>query len=165
MRFLGLGEFGLFAAEPAFGSSDLHAFTGSCADEVGFKFSDHGQDIEQEPTDGIGGVVDIPADAELDFPFGEVLDDVPRVRQGSGEPVELGDDESVPRPACSKGFPESWSFPVGAGQTVVNVDPVFGHVECGEPVALGGEVLLIGRHARVPDHMSSHGADCSGCVT
>ena len=68
MGFLALAEFGLFAAEPAFGFGDLHAFAGAGADEVGFEFGDHGQDVEEEPADGVGRVVDGSADAELHVP-------------------------------------------------------------------------------------------------
>lgn len=41
--FPGFAEFGLFAAESAFGFDDLHAFTGSRADEVGFDYVDKSQ--------------------------------------------------------------------------------------------------------------------------
>jgi hypothetical protein len=113
--FLAFAEFGLFAAEPAFGFGDLHAFAGSGADEVGFEFGDHGQDVEEEPADGVGGVVDGAADAEFYFAFGEVLDDVPRVRQGTGEPVELRDDEGFAGPDGGKGLPQTRPLPVPAG--------------------------------------------------
>jgi hypothetical protein len=142
--FLAFGEFGLFAAEPAFGFGDLHAFAG--ADEVGFEFGDHGQDVEEQPADGVGGVMDGSADAELHVPFGEVFDDVPGVGQGPGEPVEFGDDEGVAVPDGGEGFPQSRSFPVPAGQAVVDVDQVFGDAEGGEAVPLGGQVLLVGRY-------------------
>jgi hypothetical protein len=86
----------LFTAESAFGFRDLHAFACPGADEVGFEFGDHGQDIEEESSDGVGGVMDGPADAELCVPFDEVFDDVQRIGQGPGEPVEFGDDEGMP---------------------------------------------------------------------
>lgn len=165
MRFLGLGEFGLFAAEPAFGFGDLHAFAGAGPNEVGLEFGDHGQDVEEEPADGVGGVVDVPADAELDLPFSEVFDDVPGIRQRSGEPVEFGDDEGVAGSAGGEGFAESWSFAVGAGESVVDVDPVFGHIQRREAVALGGEVLFVGGYACVSDDVSGHGVHCSGWAT
>lgn len=107
MGFLAFAEFGLFAAEPAFGFVDLHAFAGAGADEVGCEFGDHGQDVEEESADGVGGVVDGSADAELHVPIGEVFDDVPRIRQGAGEPGEFGDDEGVAGPDGGEGFAES----------------------------------------------------------
>lgn len=42
MGFLGLGEFGLFAAKPALGLSDLHSLSGTGADEIRCEFGDHG---------------------------------------------------------------------------------------------------------------------------
>lgn len=69
----------MLAAELALGLGDLHAFAGSGADEVGFEFGDHREHVEEEFTDGAGGVVDGSAEAELDVAFGEVLDDVPCV--------------------------------------------------------------------------------------
>jgi hypothetical protein len=89
VRFLAFAAFGLFAAEPAFGLGDLHAFAGAGTDEVGFEFGDHGQDVEQQPADGIGGVMDGTAETELHVAFGEVFDDVPGIRQGAGEAVQL----------------------------------------------------------------------------
>ena len=64
--FLGLREFGLLAAEVSLGLGDLHAFAGSGADEVGFEFGDHGQDVEEKLADRVGGVVDGSAEAEPD---------------------------------------------------------------------------------------------------
>lgn len=107
MGFLALAEFGLFAAEPAFGFGDLHAFAGAGADEVGFEFGDHGPGLEKEPADRVGGVVDGSADAELHVPFGEVFDDVPRVGQRPGEPVEFGDDERVDGTDGGESFAQS----------------------------------------------------------
>ena len=61
--FLGGGELGLLAAELALVLGDLHAFAGAGADEIGFEFGDHGQDVEEEFSDGVGGVVDGSAEA------------------------------------------------------------------------------------------------------
>ena len=149
VSFLAFAEFGLFAAEQAFGLGDLHAFAGAGADEVRFKFGDHGQDVEKQPADGVGRVVDGSADAELDVPFGEVFDDVPRVGQGPGEPVEFGDGEGVAGSDGGQGLPQSRPFPVPARQPVVDVDAVFGDAEAGEAVPLRGQILLVGRNAGV----------------
>ena len=69
MGFLTPAEFGLFTPESTFGLGNLHAFAGSGADEIGFEFGDHGQDVEEEPAHGVGGIVDGSADAELHVPF------------------------------------------------------------------------------------------------
>ncbi|GAA3287728.1 hypothetical protein GCM10017708_05700 [Arthrobacter citreus] len=53
MGFLRLGKFGLLAAQPALCFGDLHAFAGTGTDEVRFEFGDHGQDVEEQPADGI----------------------------------------------------------------------------------------------------------------
>ena len=73
MALLGAGELGLLSAESAFGFRDLHAFPGSGADQVGFELGNHGEDIEQEPSDGVVGVVDRSADAEFHVLGGEFV--------------------------------------------------------------------------------------------
>lgn len=73
MCFLFLGELGLFPTQAALCLGNGHAFPGPCPDQVCFEFGDHGQDIEEEPADGIGGVVDGAAEAELDFAAGELI--------------------------------------------------------------------------------------------
>lgn len=115
MGFLALGEFGLFGAEPTFGFGDLHPFAGAGADEVGFEFGDHGQDIEEEPADGVVGVVDGAADAELHFFLGEFFDDVAGVRERAGEPVEFGDDQGVAGADGGEGFAQAGPVSVPAG--------------------------------------------------
>ena len=52
------GEFRLAATEPAGGLGDRHALPGAGPNEVSFELGHHAEDIEQEPADGIGGVVD-----------------------------------------------------------------------------------------------------------
>jgi hypothetical protein len=51
--------------------------------------------------------MDGAADAQLHLPLGEVLDDVLGVGEGSGEPVKLGDDESVSLADGGQGFAET----------------------------------------------------------
>lgn len=83
------------AAKAAFGLGDLHALAGPGADEVGLKLSDHRQDVEEEPADGVGRVVRRASEIELDLARGKLVGDVARVRHRPGEPVELGDDQGV----------------------------------------------------------------------
>jgi hypothetical protein len=153
--FLGLGELGVLAAELALGLGDLHAFAGAGAgaDEVGFEFGDHGQDVEEELADGVGGVVDGSAEAELDVAFGEVFDDVACVGQGTGEAVKLGDHQGVAGAAGGEGLLESGAFAVPAGEAVVDVDQVVRHAEGLESRLLRGEILLVGGDAGVPDQI------------
>ena len=156
MGFLAFREFGLFAAEPAFGLGDLHAFAGAGADEVGFEFGDHGQDVEEQPADRVGRVMDGSTDAQLHFLLCQFFDDVAGVGQGAGEPVEFGDDQGVAGTDGGEGFTKTGPVPVGAGEPVVGIDPVFGHTQRGQPVPLGGEVLLVGRDAGVADDVGGH---------
>jgi hypothetical protein len=58
--------------------------------------------------------------------------------------------------------PETSRLPVtmGAGQPVVDVDPLGRDAERGQGVTLRGEVLLVGGDPGVADQQSAHG----GCV-
>jgi hypothetical protein len=58
---------------------------------------------------------------------------------------------------------QSRSFPIGAGQPVVDVDAVYRHTERCEAVSLGGEVLSVGGNAGVADLESAHSRQCAGC--
>jgi hypothetical protein len=49
-----------------------------------------------------------------------------------------------------------------AGQPVVDVDPVGAHAQGGEGVALGGQVLRVGRHAREADLQLGHRGGYAG---
>lgn len=75
-----LGKLGLFPSQATFCPGDGRA----CPDEVRFELGNHCQDVEQESTDGIGGVVDGAVDAQLDLAVSEVIDNVFRVPQRSG---------------------------------------------------------------------------------
>ena len=81
MRFLARVELGLLAAQTAFGLGDLHALAGAHPDQVGLELGDHRQHVEQQPADGVGRIVHRRADAELDLAAGEILEDLPRIRQ------------------------------------------------------------------------------------
>lgn len=76
MGFLCIGKLGLLSAQPAFYFGDCHTFPGPGANEVCFKFRDHGQAIEEKPADGISGVMDGAANAELDPAQGELVNKV-----------------------------------------------------------------------------------------
>jgi dihydrofolate reductase len=80
-----------------------------------------------------------------------------------GQPVELGDHQRVTLAASRQGFTQTRAFPVGAGQPVVYVDPVTRHPEGDKAIALGSEVLLIGRASGIPDEKRRHGASPKTC--
>ena len=63
---------------------------------------------------------------------------------GAGEPVELGDDQGVAGAHGRECLVETGPGAVGAGESLVEVDPVRGDAETGEDLALGGEVLQDG---------------------
>jgi hypothetical protein len=72
------------------------------------------------------------------------VDDVARIGQRAGEPVEFGHDQRVAGAAGGESLAEAGPRTVSAGQAVVDVDPLVGDAERGERVALGREVLAVG---------------------
>jgi hypothetical protein len=89
------GELGLLAAEAPACAGDLHALAGPHPDEVGLKFGEHRQHVEQQAPDRVGRIMDRSAEVQLDLTRGELVGDVASVGKGPGEPVELGYDEGV----------------------------------------------------------------------
>ena len=56
-------------------------------DQVGFEPGDHREHVEQQPAHRIGGIVNRAAEAELDVPLGQLVEDVAGIEQRPGEPV------------------------------------------------------------------------------
>jgi hypothetical protein len=81
--------------------------------------------------------MDRAAEAELDVPPGQLVQDVTSIGQRPGEPVQ-----GVAGSAGSQRQSQARSVAVGAGQTVVDVDPVITNAQGVQAVALGGEILL-----------------------
>jgi len=77
----------LLAAQPAVGFGDLHPLPGPHPDQVGFELGNHGEHVEQQPADRIGGVVDRAAEAELHVALRQLVQDVAGIGQRPGEPV------------------------------------------------------------------------------
>jgi len=61
-------------------------------------------DVEQQPADGVGGVVHRPAQLEPDAAGGQLLDDVAGIGKRPCEAVELGDHEGVAGAAGREGL-------------------------------------------------------------
>jgi hypothetical protein len=121
------------------------------SNEVGLELRDHGLDIEQQAADRVVGVVDRPAEVEPDLSCGELIGDRSSIGQGTGQPVQLRHDQGVALAAGRQRFAESRTFLVGAGQTVVDVDPCDIDSQPEQSLALDGEVLLIGGAACIAD--------------
>lgn len=64
MSLLAMVEFGLLALEMPLGFGNLHSLTSPQPDEIGFEFGDHGENVEEQWSDGIGGIVDGAAQIE-----------------------------------------------------------------------------------------------------
>jgi hypothetical protein len=98
-------------------------FAGAVADKVGF--GDHGQDLEQQPADGIGRVVDGSAVAELHVPFGEVFDDIRAF--GKERPSRSSLVMKGVSPARTTARASHSPFLAPAAQAVVDVDSLWGN--------------------------------------
>ena len=146
----------LFAAQMTLRLGHLHSFSCSGADQVGFELCHHRQDVEKQPSDRVGGVVNGSTDAEFDAFDGEFIDDVFRIPKRTGKPVEFGNHEGVAVPARGEGFSKTGSCSVGAGESVVGVDQVRSNAEVLQGVSLGGEVLFVRGYARVSDQKFIH---------
>ena len=87
--------------------------------------------------------MDLPAEGELDATGGEVIADSAGVGDGAGKPVELRHDEGVSGANGGQCLVQAEALAVGAGQAVVEVDPLVGYAELAQSVALRGEILLV----------------------
>jgi hypothetical protein len=139
----------LAAAQPSFGSRDGHAFAGAHPEQVDFDSANVARMLKNIlPMGSVGS--DLSAEGELDPACGEVVADSAGVGDRADEPVEFRDDEGVAGTDGGEGLVQAGTLAVGAGESVVvEVNPIVGHAEFAQPVALRGEVLLIGRTAGV----------------
>jgi hypothetical protein len=64
VRLLPRVQFRLLDTQVPFGLRDPHSFPSPGADEIAFELSHHRQDVEQQPTDWVGRVIDRGAEAE-----------------------------------------------------------------------------------------------------
>ena len=80
-------ELGLLASEVSLGPGDLQTFAGSHADEIGLELGHHRQNIEQQATDRVGGVMDRSADADADAAFGQLIENLAGIGDGPSKSV------------------------------------------------------------------------------
>ena len=147
-------QLGLLAAQPAVGLGDLHALPRPHSDEV---FSDHPEDVELSRLTGSVGSWSGPpmfslTPASVSSPT--TLRASPRERASRSSLVTTRVAPARHVASARAGGPGPGS--VGAGQAVGDVDPVRLHPETGQRLALGGEVLGVGRGAGVPDEHPGH---------
>ncbi len=108
------------------------------------------------PTGSVGSYG--PAQIETHLSNRESVGDRPCVRKGPCQPIELGDNQRVALSTGGQGLAQARPFAIGARESMVNVDPIGSHSERGQAVALGSEVLLIGRYSGVSDEERCHSA-------
>ena len=93
---------------------------------------------------------------ELDLTCRELFQDRSGVWERSGEPVKLGNDEGVSVAAGRHRFAQPGAFPVGTGESMIDIDPARADAQRLQRVALGGEVLFVGGHPGVSDQQRRH---------
>ncbi len=76
------------------------------------------------------------------------------VGDGAGEPVELRYDEGVAGADGGQRLVQAGSRAAGAGEALVEVDPVVRDAERGQDLVLGGEVLQDGGAPGVADEFT-----------
>ena len=132
MGFLAMVEFGLLAPEMPFGLRHLHSFASPQPDEVGLELGNHGEEVEEQPSDRIGGIVDGPTQVQTHLSNLKFVGDRPCIREGPRQPVELGDNQRVAFSTGGQGFTQARPFAIGASQSMVNAQ-----VPAGDPLAGG----------------------------
>jgi hypothetical protein len=107
------------------GEGDGHTFACPHSDQVGLKLGEGGQNVEEHFAHRIGRIVDRRTQGELDALFRELLCDCARIRDGSGETIQLWNDQHVAFPHGGQCLVETGTGAIGACQPVVGIDTVF----------------------------------------
>lgn len=148
---LPFAELGLSPPKLAIRLRHRHAFTGPGANRGGFKFRDHAQDVEQQLSNRVMGIVDTASYVEDYAHAREFVGNIPCVRQGPCQPVKFGDNGGVAVAARSHGLFQTGPVSFSAGKSVVDVDHLVVNSQGMESMTLGGEVLTAGRAAGITD--------------
>lgn len=117
--------------EPSTRPRDRHTLACSHPDQIRLELSQHPENVEQEPPDRAGRVIDTPAEAQRDALGGELVGDVPGVGQWPGKPIELADDQRVSRPHGRHRFAQAGTCAVRPGQAVVDEGVFFVYADRG----------------------------------
>src|SRR6266567_1545789 len=142
-------EFWLLTAQPALRPRDRHALPGPHPQQIDLELGEGGEDVEEHLPHRVSGVVELAAEGELDPAVGQRVTDVAGIGHRAREPVELRDDEGAALPHRCQSLIQAGTLPVGAGKSVIEIDPLLVYPEFAQPVALRGEVLLVGAAAGV----------------
>jgi hypothetical protein len=88
----------------------------------------------------------------------ESMLDLTGIGHRTGEPVELGHDQGIAGADGGQGLVQPGAVAAGAGQALVEVDPVVRDAERGQGLPLGGEVLQDGGAPGVADEFAHPGS-------
>lgn len=99
------------------------------------------QNVEEQLSHWVGRAVDLAAKGRLDATGREPVADVACVGDRPGEPVEFRHHEGVAFAEGSERLVEAGARPVGAGEPVVEVNPVPSDAEFPQPLTLRGQIL------------------------
>lgn len=80
MSLLGRGEFRPLPTKPAFGLGDRHTLASTHPDQIGLELRDHAEHVEEQAPDWIIGVVRAATEIQSNPLAGELLGNVPCIR-------------------------------------------------------------------------------------
>src|SRR5260370_17490576 len=75
------------------------SLAGAHPQQVDLELGEGSQDVEEHLAHGVGRVVDLPAEGELDSAGGQRVADLSGIRYRAGEPVEFRNPDAVARPS------------------------------------------------------------------
>jgi len=96
--------------------------SGARPDQIRLELGHHSQDVEQQPAYRVGRVVTAAAETKHS-PFGrQLIGNVPGIRKGAGQSVELGHHEGIAGSACRHRVTESRAQTVSSCKSVIDKD-------------------------------------------
>ena len=114
------------------------------------------EDVEEHLAHRVGGVVDLAAERQSDALFRQFVSDGTCVGNGAGESVEFRYNERVAGSDCGESLIQPGALAVGAGEPVIEVDPICGYDEDRRGIlsemSLGGPCRGVPRRRRAKEH-------------